>query len=150
MVKHPRVIHRRARSLPIALLRARETVMAPIREMLLDTGLSEQKWRVLRVLDESGPMEQTALARATCLLLPSLTRMLQAMEDDRLIARDQVAHDRRRYLVRLDAAGRGMLDRHAARSEAIFAELQERFGDERTEELLDMLEELAAPDPGSE
>ncbi len=40
------------RSLPIALLRARETVMGPIRDMLATSGVNEQKWRVLRVLQE--------------------------------------------------------------------------------------------------
>jgi len=34
------------RSLPIALLRARETVMEPVRDMLSESGISEQKWRV--------------------------------------------------------------------------------------------------------
>ena len=47
-------LRRTNRSLPIALLRARETVMGPVREMLAGTPVNEQKWRVLRVLDESG------------------------------------------------------------------------------------------------
>ncbi len=55
-------LRRTARSLPIALLRARERVMGPIREILNESGISEQKFRVLRVVEESGPMEQTALA----------------------------------------------------------------------------------------
>ena len=71
-------LRRTARSLPIALLRARERVMGPIREILNESGISEQKFRVLRVVEESGPMEQTALAQQACLLLPSLTRMLRA------------------------------------------------------------------------
>ena len=66
-------LRRTARSLPIALLRARERVMGPIREILNESGISEQKFRVLRVVEESGPMEQTALAQQACLLLPSLT-----------------------------------------------------------------------------
>ena len=50
----PAKLRRTSRSLPIALLRARETVMAPIREMLAESDINEQKWRVLRVLDEVG------------------------------------------------------------------------------------------------
>ena len=45
------------RSLPIALLRAREKVMEPVREILAHSNISEQKWRVLRVVDEAGPVE---------------------------------------------------------------------------------------------
>ena len=42
------------RSLPIMLLRAREAVMKRFRPMLKAHGLSEQQWRVLRVLNETG------------------------------------------------------------------------------------------------
>ena len=45
-----------ARSLPIALIRAREGVMLPIRDMLSETGITEQQWRVMRVLWTSKPM----------------------------------------------------------------------------------------------
>ena len=48
-----------ARSLPIALLRAREKVMAPFREMLSRTDITEQQWRVLRILSEFGPQDST-------------------------------------------------------------------------------------------
>lgn len=58
------------RSLPMALLRARENVMSPIRAMLGDFGLTEQQWRLLRVLSESGPLEATILANRAALLLP--------------------------------------------------------------------------------
>ena len=40
------------RSLPIALLRARERVMGPIRALLSGADLTEQQWRVLRVVQE--------------------------------------------------------------------------------------------------
>ncbi|MGB3244905.1 MAG: homoprotocatechuate degradation operon regulator HpaR [Sulfitobacter sp.] len=130
------------RSLPIALLRARETVMSPIRVMLSRSGISEQKWRVIRVLDESGPMEQTALAKAACLLLPSLTRMLRAMEDEGLLTRAVDADDRRKSIVRITDTGRKVLGDHADDSVTIAAELEQRFGAEKLEKLLDLLEEL--------
>ena len=38
------------RSVPIALIRAREKVMGPIRDMLADSGITEQQWRILRVI----------------------------------------------------------------------------------------------------
>ena len=131
-----------SRSLPIALLRARETVMAPVREMLSKSGISEQKWRVIRVLDEVGPMEQTALAQEACLLLPSLTRMLRAMEDEGLLSRASDAHDRRKSIVSITDAGRKVLSDHAEASTAIAAALEARYGSEKLEHLLDLLEEL--------
>ena len=135
-------LRRTDRSLPIALLRARETVMAPVREMLSKSGISEQKWRVIRVLDEVGPMEQTALAQEACLLLPSLTRMLRAMEDEGLLSRASDAHDRRKSIVSITDAGRKVLSDHAEASTAIAAALEARYGSEKLEHLLDLLEEL--------
>jgi homoprotocatechuate degradation regulator HpaR len=152
MPRKPPLFHQTARSLPIALLRARESVMAPFRVMLARSGISEQKWRVLRALDEVGPMEQTALARVSCLLLPSLTRMLRTMEDEGLIVRATDQNDRRKSLVSITRSGRKLLISHAQASAEIFAELESRFGAERVEQLLDLLEELTdlpRPQPGN-
>lgn len=135
-------IRRTSRSLPIALLRARETVMGPIREMLAQSGINEQKWRVLRVLDEEGPMEQTALAARACLLLSSLTRILKTMEGEGMLTRASDPDDRRKSIVSVTDKGRGLIRTHLPQAEAIFAALTARYGAERMEELLDLLEEL--------
>jgi homoprotocatechuate degradation regulator HpaR len=134
------------RSLPIALLRARERVMEPIRDMLGRSGVSEQKWRVLRVLDEGGAMDLTRLATESCLLLPSLTRMVGPMQAEGLIATERPAADRRRVVVAITAQGRALLARHAAESAAIFARIEDEFGPERLEALLDLLEHLRGLD----
>ena len=134
------------RSLPIALLRARETVMTPIRAMLSESPLNEQKWRVLRVIDEGGPMEQTAIARAACLLLPSLTRILQTLEAEGLLVRSSHPEDRRKTTVALTDAGREMIGQYADRSRAILDRLEEEFGAEKLNRLLDLLDELQALD----
>lgn len=130
------------RSLPIALLRARETVMGPLREMLAQTPINEQKWRVLRVLDEDGPMEQTAIADAACLLLPSLSRILRSMEEEGLLTRTTDAADRRKSIVTISDAGRQLILDHAAQSNAILQRLEDGFGREKLETLLDLLEDL--------
>lgn len=135
-------IRRTSRSLPIALLRARETVMGPIRDMLAQSGINEQKWRVLRVLDEEGPMEQTALAARACLLLSSLTRILKTMEGEGLLSRESDRADRRKSIVSVTDKGRTLIHTHLPESEAIFRRLEARYGAGRMEELLDLLEEL--------
>jgi homoprotocatechuate degradation regulator HpaR len=135
------------RSLPIALLRARETVMGPIREMLAASGVNEQKWRVLRVLQEGGPMELTAVAAEACLLLPSLTRMIRPMEEDGLLRREVPKEDRRKVVVAVTEKGEALIRAHSAQSAAIFAQIEQRFGASRLDQLLDLLEELRTIDP---
>lgn len=130
------------RSLPIALLRARETVMGPIREMLSSSGVNEQKWRVLRVLQEKGPLELTPLSQEACLQLPSLTRMVRPMEEEGLISRTTPAEDRRKAVVAITEAGERLVRDHSAQSSAIFRQIEEEFGAGQLEMLLDLLEDL--------
>jgi homoprotocatechuate degradation regulator HpaR len=138
----PEPLRRTSRSLPIALLRARETVMGPVREMLQQTTINEQKWRVLRVLEENGPSEQTLIARAACLLLPSLTRILASMEKEGLMTRGSDPTDGRKSIVQITPAGRRLIQDHAGQSNAIYARLEALYGREKLELLLDLLDDL--------
>lgn len=137
-------LRRTGRSLPIALLRARETVMGPIRDMLTTSGVNEQKWRVLRVVQEHGPMELTHVAQEACLLLPSLTRIIRAMEDEGLIARATPKSDRRKAIVTITETGSALIRAHSSASKAIFDQLEADFGHDNLETLLDLLENLQA------
>lgn len=141
-------LRRTNRSLPIALLRARETVMGPVREMLADSPVNEQKWRVLRVLEESGPQDQNTIAKQACLLLPSLTRILRVMEQDGLVSRLTAPDDRRRSIVTIEAAGRKILQERGAQAAALLDSLRAQYGEAKLEQLLDLLEELQAVEIG--
>ncbi len=132
-----------SRSLPISLLRAREKVMGPIRAMLADVGITEQQWRVLRVLEERGAMEPTRIAEQACLLLPSLTRILQKLEQRALIQRRQDESDKRKQIVQISAAGSEVIAQNLDTSIALTDQVRDRLGDERYEMLLDLLKELS-------
>lgn len=120
--------------------------MGPIREMLSQSDINEQKWRVLRVLDERGPTELTQVAKDACLLLPSLTRIIRAMEDEGLATRTTDSADRRKSIAAITDAGRALIVAHMAESNAIFARLERDFGHEKLEQLLDLLDELQSLD----
>lgn len=137
-------LRRTNRSLPIALLRARETVMGPVREMLAGSAVNEQKWRVLRVLEEGGAQDQNTIAHQACLLLPSLTRILRVMEADSLVSRLEDPADRRRSIVTIEAAGRAILEERGDKAAALVTELRAQYGEEKFEQLLDLLEDLQA------
>ena len=132
-----------SRALPIALLRARETVMGQIRPMLADAGVTEQQWRVLRVLAEDGGMDPTDIAEKSCLLLPSLTRILKYLEKSGLVTRKRHETDGRRHVVEITDKGRGLIDKNAPASNRIYSELEKSFGARKMNRLLDLLDELA-------
>ena len=135
-----------ARSLPIALIRARETAMAPIRKMLARTGLTEQQWRVLRVLVEKGPLDNSRLAAHASLLLPSVTRILQSMRERGLVQQVHDPHDRRRMIVTITDAGQKIIDDNSEQARKIVEGYKARLGAARYETLLDLLADLSDGD----
>jgi homoprotocatechuate degradation regulator HpaR len=131
-----------SKSLPMELLRAREAVMRRFRPELRNHGVTEQQWRILRALAHSGPQEVSALAEATCLLAPSLSRILPDMEARQLISRRQADSDLRRSVISLERKGLRLIATHAPNAERIYDEIARRFGPERLAQLFDLLREL--------
>lgn len=130
------------RSLPIALLRAREAVMSRFRPMLAEHGVTEQQWRTLRILYESGPIEASDLAERACVLPPSLTRIIKALDDRGLLTRERHETDGRRVLVEITPQGKALIAAVTPESVAIYSEMEARFGKDQVEALLDQLEKL--------
>ena len=128
-----------ARSLPFALIRAREKVMAPIREMLADSDITEQQWRVL---SEYGPQDATLLAERASLLLSSQTRIVQSMLEKGYVTRMANDVDRRRQTVAITPKGQQIIDAHLEQAIAIAARFRAVLGHSEFERLLDTLAKL--------
>ena len=126
-------------SLPMELLKARESAMARFRPMLRDHGLTEQQWRVVRTLAAFGNIDATELARRSFLLAPSLTRILQHLQSEEIVKRSSDAKDQRRAVFTLTAGGRKLFSRVGPDSEALYAEIEREFGHEKLELLYDLL-----------
>ena len=134
-----------ARSLPIALIRAREGVMGPIREMLAETSLTEQQWRVLRVLAEHGPLDSKTLANRASLLFPSLTRIANTLREKGLVTQTRPDTDRRRQMIEITSEGQAIIESNAPKAAAIVDGFKATLGAADYERLLDLLARL---DPG--
>lgn len=120
--------------------------MAPIRDMLSDSGITEQQWRVLRVLAENGPLDASTLADRASLLFPSLTRIATKMREKGLITQTRDEVDRRRHFIEITDAGQTIIDTCLPQAAQIVADTRAALGDENYEALLDL---LALLDPGS-
>jgi homoprotocatechuate degradation regulator HpaR len=129
-------------SLPMALLRAREAVMRHFRPELRNHGVTEQQWRVLRALAGKRSLEITELAAETCLLAPSVSRILPDLETRGYIRRRPVESDLRRAVVSLEPKGLQLIAAHAPNSEQIYNDIEERFGAQRVQQLFTLLREL--------
>ena len=112
------------------------------RPILNANGVTEQQWRVLRVLLERGPMEPRELVRACTISSPSLAGILARMDDLGLISRGPVNGDQRRVMVSLTRKSRALAARIAPRVDAAYAALESRLGARFTHDLYEMLDEL--------
>lgn len=135
---------RERRSLAIGLLRAREAVMSHFRPILAAHDVTEQQWRVIRTLAEAGTLDATDVADKAFILAPSLTRMIKSLEERGFITRHKDEADGRRVLLKLAPPGRAIMDEVMPDSRRVYAEIDARFGADRIDDLLDMLDELAA------
>lgn len=128
------------RSLPMSLLRAREAVMANFRPMLARHDVTEQQWRVIRVLGEESPLDASEVAARASILAPSLTRIIKALEDRKFIIRGKFEDDARRVLLAIAPAGMALIDQVQPERTAIYDAIEARIGRERIDDLLDLLE----------
>ena len=129
-------------SLPMELLKAREAAMSRFRPMLRRHGLTEQQWRVIRALAAYDNIDASELAKRSFLLAPSLTRILQHLEREKLVKRSSDADDQRRYVFVLTAKGRGIYDEVGPDSEFLYTEIEKEFGMEKLETLYGLLAEF--------
>jgi homoprotocatechuate degradation regulator HpaR len=140
--KEPRQLAPYRQSLAGTLLAAREAVMAPIRPILRAAGVTEQQWRVLRVLDRSGPIDPTTLAQDALLYPPTVTRILKEMVERGLIVRETDLQDGRRSILILTPAGSALMRRTAEHTIRMLDIYSETFGEARLRHLIDEVRAL--------
>ena len=124
------------RSLPMAILRARETVMALFRPTLGRYDLSEQQWRVLLLLAQNGPARPTDISAATRIHVSSLSRIIASLRGRGLITRAGNAADMRAALVAITPQGTELVGAIAPELEGVYDEIEERLGPEDVEALV--------------
>ncbi|WP_286239251.1 homoprotocatechuate degradation operon regulator HpaR [Neptuniibacter halophilus] len=134
-------------SLPLQLLKAREATMHFFRPLLHENALTEQQWRVLRALYAYKEMESKELANRCCLLSPSLTGILKRLEQQGYVQRRKSEEDQRRTIISLSDKANELFQRLSPEVEARYKTFTDRYGEERLQQLMDMLKEIAEIEP---
>ena len=134
----------RHRNLPMLLLQAREGVIAHFRPILNAAGLTEQQWRIVRVLLDAGPLEPRQIVQATRISSPSLAGVLARMDDLGFVARERMAGDQRRVRVSLTPKSRAIAGRLAPQIEVVYAAIEAHIGADFIARFYKTLDELIA------
>lgn len=115
-------------SLPMQLLRAREAMMQRFRPVLRAHELTEQQWRVLRILSEVEVTDMQGLARSCCIHPPSLSRIVPKLNARGLVMRLPGEVDHRRISVQLTPAGESLIASVGNEVWAVYAALLDEIG----------------------
>ena len=95
-------------SLPMILHRTLDATMPDYRELFARYNLTEQQWRVLRVLWSSQQVTSVELSNRTLIPAPSLVGVIDRLERKDLVTRVRSVEDRRAVFVIATAKGRAL------------------------------------------
>lgn len=105
--------------------------MAPIRPHLRASNVTEQQWRVLRVLADNGSMDISTIAVTALLYKPTVTRILKELESRDLVRRLVDSGDARRTIITITEEGRNLVANTASYTRRLLEGYRQAFGDER-------------------
>lgn len=131
-------------SLGYALRRAQMRAYDLFFEMLGAMDLSPARLTALSIIATEPDINQTTLARRLDIAGPSVLKLVDALEASGLIARMDVAGDRRRYSLVVTASGRHKLEALRAQLDAYEAQLAARLSAAQRQQLLQLLGLVAA------
>lgn len=130
------------RNLPQLLLKARESLLSHFRPILNHFNLTEQQWRIIRELAESGPLEPNQLCQACVILSPSMVGVLARLQGMGLVTRTKSSHDRRRVIVDLSSDGKDLYHRIAPLIETQYRLIEQTIGRTLVSELYVLIDQL--------
>ncbi|MGL4406816.1 MAG: homoprotocatechuate degradation operon regulator HpaR [Zoogloea sp.] len=130
------------RNLPQLFLKAREELMCHFRPIINHHGLTEQQWRIMRVLSERDQLEPWEICDICQILSPSLAGVLARMDDMGVITRSRVPEDQRRVLVRLSPQGEALVEQMAPLIEAQYKLIEESLGTELLQDVYRVLDRV--------
>ena len=131
-----------SRSLPMALLRAREGVMNRFRPILRAHDLTEQQFRILRALTTADELRAVDVSKATLLSPPSLSRTIKGLEARKLISRRVEKGDQRAFMLKITKRGSDLVALIGEHSEAEYRDIEDRIGKKKMDQLHKLLAEV--------
>lgn len=129
-------------SVTLALLEAREALMTHFRPALNDVGLTEQQWRIIRILAQYGELESTHLAEKACVLKPSLTGIIRRLSEMDLVMRRRGDTDQRFVFIQLTKNGEEIFKKMSVEMEKRYQKIHQQIGDKKMEQLLALLRDV--------
>jgi len=139
-----------SRSLPIMLYRTLDAVMPRFRQIFNEYGLTEQQWRVLRVLWEQESIAFSELSALTLIPEPSLVGVIDRLTSNGLVARRRSTTYLRSVLVYATDEGQKLEAEVRPRVDQAYAELRASMERDSWETLIAGLEQISSIEQSTE
>ena len=133
-------------SLPMMLYRTLDAVMPRFRQIFSEFGLTEQQWRVLRVLWQHQQIAFRELADLTLIPPPSLVGVVDRLTKSGLVKRRRSDTDRRNVFVRATSKGQALEAKVRPRVDKAYAELRSSVNAKTWNDLIAGLEQISSTD----
>jgi homoprotocatechuate degradation operon regulator, hpaR len=130
-------------SINIGLIQAREALMTQFRPILNQANITDQQWRIIRLLAENGTLDFQDLANKACILRPSLTGILTRLEKAGMAVRLKPSNDQRRVFLKLTQEGEKLYQNIGEKVDERYDAIENVFSKEKLEKLKELLTELA-------
>ena len=130
---------KRHNSINIALIQARESMMAFFRPIFNQHNITEQQWRIVRLLAENGTLDFQDLANKACILRPSLTGILTRLEKINYVVRLKPTNDQRRVFLKLTKDGEQLYNDVRRKIDEQYDVIEELMTPQKMQELNDVL-----------
>ncbi|MCC2096284.1 MAG: MarR family transcriptional regulator [Hyphomicrobiales bacterium] len=130
-------------ALPMILYRTLDAVMPVYRDLFARYDVTEQQWRVLRVIWMEGRTTAAELSERTLLSPPSLVGIIDRLEKKGLVSRIRSVSDRREIHVTATARGRVLQEEVIPQVEKIQASLREAVSPREWASMEKTLEKIA-------
>lgn len=124
------------------LLTTRDAYVFFCRKLVNNVSLTEQQWRVLKVLSDYGTVDTGTIAKRCNFLSPSLTGILKRLESSGLVYRHRTCKDQRRIKVSITETGREIVAKISPEIDSYHQKIEKMFTKNKTQKLLILLDEL--------
>jgi len=129
-------------SLTMLLNRSLDAIMPPYRDLFQEFGVTEQQWRVLRVLWEQKHLTSAQISNLTLLPSPSLVGILDRLERKGLVKRLRSTSDRREINITITNLGRELQSKVMPKVKLIQDQTREKLSPTEWKQINNILKKL--------
>ena len=131
-------------SLPMLLNRSLDAIMPPYRDLFQEFGVTEQQWRILRVLWEQTHLTSTQISTLTLLPAPSLVGILDRLEKKGLVKRLRSSTDRREVNITITKLGKELQIQVMPRVKEIQNQIKQKLSATEWKHINEILEKIGS------